>query len=79
MEHDENQVIRFEVELWFRATNNKRQEARGQVGALITRLGRPILDDAIISDIAYHALLAKVPADTAQQIIDHPIVDLIKV
>lgn len=78
LEHDGDRAIRFEIELWFRATDNKRQEAREQVGALITQLGGAILDDAIISDIAYHAILAEVPANTAQQIINHPDVDLIK-
>ena len=78
LEHDGNRAIRFEIELWFRVTGNKRQEAREQVGVLITQLGGMILDDAVISDIAYHAILAEVPANTAQQIIDHPNVDLIK-
>ena len=37
-----------------------------------------LLDDCIISDIAYHALLAEIPANAAQQIIEHPDVGLIK-
>ncbi len=77
LEYD-GRAIRFEIELWFRVTDNKRQEAQEQVGALITQLGGTILDDAIISDIAYHAILAEVPANTAQQIIDHPDVALTK-
>lgn len=78
LEHDGGRAIRFEIELWFRGADSKRQEAREQVGTLITQLGGTILDDAVISDIAYHAVLAEVSANTAQQIIDHPNVDLIK-
>jgi len=76
--HNGEQAIRFEVELWFRGSVDKRREAGEQVGALIVQLGGTILDDSIINDIAYHALLAEVPANTAQQIIDHHDVNLIK-
>jgi len=76
--HDGNRAIRFEVELWFRATDNKRQEAQRQVQTVIGGLGGLLIGNCIISDIAYHALLAEIPAKAAQQIIDHPEVDLIK-
>ncbi len=76
--HDGGQAIRFEVELWFRGSVGKRQEAREQVDARIAELEGTVLDESIISDIAYHALLAEVPASAAQQIIAHPDVDLIK-
>lgn len=78
LEHDGTRAIRFEVELWFRGTDNKRQEAQGQVQTLIEGLGGSLLGDCTIADIAYHALLAEIPANAAQQIIDHPDVDLIK-
>lgn len=78
LEHDGARAIRFEVELWFRSSGDKRRAAREQVGALITQLGGTVLDECIINDIAYYALLAEVPANTAQNIIAHPDVDLIK-
>jgi hypothetical protein len=78
LEHDGDRAIRFEVELWFRGTDAKRQEAREQIEALIGGLAGTVLDDCIISDIAYHALLAEIPANAAQQITNHPDVDLIK-
>ena len=58
LEHDGGRAIRFEVELWFRGTEAKRQEAREQIEALISDLAGTVLDDCIISDIAYYALLA---------------------
>jgi len=78
LEHDGNRAIRLEVELWFRGADNKRQEAQGQVQMLIGGLGGSTIGNCIIPDIAYHALLAEIPANAAQQIIDHPEVDLIK-
>lgn len=78
LEHDGNRAIRFEVELWFRGTDDKRQEAQRQVQALIAGLGGSLFSNCIIPSIAYHALLAEIPANAAQQIIDHPEVDLIK-
>ncbi len=78
LEHDGDRAIRFEIELWFRAGINKRLEAREQVGQLIGQLGGTVLNDCTIDDIAYHALLAEIPARAAQQIAEHPDVDLIK-
>jgi len=78
LEHDGDRAIKFEVELWFRRTQDKQTEARQQLDALIQELDGSVLDDCIIADIAYHALLAEIPANAAQQIIDHPEVDLIK-
>jgi len=78
LEHDGNQPIRFEVELWSRGSDEKRQAAQVQVSDLIRQLGGAVLDSCIILDIAYHGLLAEVPANAAQQIIGHPDVDLIK-
>lgn len=78
LEHDANRPIRFEVELWFRGTDAKRRNAQGHVKDLVVALRGTILDDCIINDIAYHALLAEIPANAAKQIIEHPDVDLIK-
>lgn len=76
--HDGDRAIRFEVELWFRATDAKRQEAHEQVDELVRQLGGTVFNDCIITDIAYHALLTEIPANAAQQITEHPDVDLIK-
>lgn len=78
LENDENRAVRFEVELWFRGAVSKRQEAQGQVQALIERLRGAVIGNCVIPDIAYHALLAEIPANAAQQIIVQPEVDLIK-
>lgn len=78
LEHDGDLAVQFEVELWFRSCPEKQQAARNQVTNLIGQLGGQLLSDCIIDDIAYHGLLAEVPANAAQQIIENPNVDLIK-
>lgn len=78
LEHDGNRAVRFEVELWFRGTDYKRQEAQEQVQTLIHGVGGTVADRCIITEIAYHALLGEIPANAAQQIIDHPEIDLIE-
>lgn len=78
LELDGNRAIRFEVELWFQGTDDKRQDAQEQIQKLIEGLDGSLLGNCTIADIAYHALLSEIPANAAQQIIDHPEVDLIK-
>ncbi|MBP7527390.1 MAG: S8 family peptidase [Syntrophorhabdaceae bacterium] len=74
--NDGDRVIRFEVELWFRGNEAKQQQAREQLDSLIGQRGGRVLNDCIISDIAYHALLAEIPANAAQEITEHPDVDI---
>lgn len=76
--HDADRSIRFEVELWFRSSEENRQSAQAQITDLIGRLDGQVLTHSAIEEISYHALLAEVPARSAQRIIDHPEVDLIK-
>lgn len=76
--YDSNQVVRVEVELWFRGSEGKRQAAQQYVAELINQLGGQVTGQCVIHEITYHSLLAEVPTNAAQQIIDHPDVDLIK-
>jgi len=73
--HDGHRAIRFEIELWFRGNQAKRQQAREQVDSLVGQHDGTVVDECIIQDIAYHALLAEIPANAAQEIIEHPDVD----
>lgn len=78
LEHNGDRIIRFEAELWFRGAHAKRRKAQGQVQALVGELGGSMIANCIIPEIAYHGLLAEIPASAAQQIIEHPEVDLVK-
>ncbi len=76
--HDGNRPVSFEVELWFRASPENRREAQTEISTLIVSLGGRIVGSSAIEEVAYHALLAEVPAQAANQIVNHPDVDLIK-
>ena len=78
LEHDGDRPVRFEIELWCRSTEVKRTEVRAQLESLIERLEGNILEECAIPEIAYHALLAELPANAARQITVHPEEDLIK-
>jgi len=54
-----------EVELWFRKTASARQSAEAQVRADLALAGCEVLDSTEIDPIAYHALLVRVDAATA--------------
>jgi hypothetical protein len=78
LEFDAQRNVRFEAELWFRGSNDKRRESEGIVSGLIQELGGSVISQCVIPSIAYHSVLGEIPAQTALQILEHPEVDLIK-
>jgi hypothetical protein len=78
LQHNGNQVVRFEVELWFRNMPDKRQSSQTQVSSLIAELGGKILGQCVLPEIAYHAFLAELPADAIQNIISNQNTALVK-
>jgi hypothetical protein len=78
LEFDAQRNVRFEAELWFRGSDDKRRESEGIVSGLIQELGGSVISQCVIPSIAYHSVLGEIPAQTALQILEHPEVDLIK-
>ena len=78
LEQDGERPVRSEIELWYRGTQVKRAEARKQLESLIEDIEGKILEECVIPDIAYHALLTEIPANAAEQIAKHPEVGLMK-
>jgi len=74
--HDGDQPIRFEVELWYRSAQQRRETSQAEVRRLIAERGGEIAQSAIVEDISYHALLAQLPRSAVEQIIEHPEVEL---
>ena len=72
LEHMGDRPIRFETELWFRGNNEKRQESQRTVIEQVNRLGGNVLGQCIIEEIAYHGLLAELPASEIQNIVNNP-------
>lgn len=54
--------VRTEVELWFRRTAARRDQAVRDFRARVTGAGGTILHEALIPEIAYHAALIDIPA-----------------
>lgn len=78
LEFDAQRNVRFEAELWFRGSDDKRRESESIVSRLIQELGGSVISQCVIPSIAYHSVLGEIPAQTALQILEHPEVDLIK-
>ena len=76
--HDGQRMIRLETELWFRGSSEERTTSQQQVTQLIQNLGGNIKSQCVIEDISYHSLLAELPADKVQEIINNRSTRLVK-
>lgn len=77
-EFDEQSVVRFEAELWFRGSHQKQKESEQVVSELIQSLNGRVITQSIIPSIVYHAILGEIPAQSAKQILEQDEVELIK-
>jgi len=68
IEHDEK-TIPCEIELWYRDSKTRRDAAHQRVWELVEEQGGQILDQALIPEIAYHALLAELPAASVEPLL----------
>jgi hypothetical protein len=69
IEHNE-EVVPCEIELWFRNHHRRRGTARDRVSAIIKALKGRILSEAVVEEIAYHALLAQLPIGSVTTLIE---------
>ena len=65
-------VVPFEVELWYRESDERRQQAEFQLRSIIESLGGHVVQQYAISEIAYHAILARIPIVQVQEIVERP-------
>lgn len=54
-------IVPCEIELWFRQMPEQRRATRERVALLIAEQGGEIINEAVVEEIAYHALLARLP------------------
>jgi hypothetical protein len=54
--------VRTEVELWFRRTAERREQAGGDFRAIVAAAGGTVLCESMIPEIAYQAALIDIPA-----------------
>ena len=78
LEHDGGELIRFEAELWFRNSEEKRSQSSAIVSGLIQQLGGHILAESPHEGIAYHGILAELPANAIQAVVDNQNTKLVK-
>lgn len=72
------QVLPFEVELWYRNNAQKRRADSAFLRRIIETLGGEVLQEATVADIAYHGLLARLPESQVALIIDQREVRLLQ-
>ncbi len=69
VEHHQ-EVVPCEIELWFRSDPHRRQSARDRVSGLVTGLGGEVMQEATIEEIAYHAVLARLPIGAVRPLLE---------
>ncbi|RAP09299.1 hypothetical protein C2W58_00588 [Bacillus pumilus] len=70
--------IKFEIELWFRNDQEKRQEASTIIKKLIKEADGHVLNESVIEEIAYHAMLIETPIGIFSDLNNNSDVMLIK-
>ncbi len=66
----EREKLPCEIELWFRADQRQRSAAATQVRERVQELDGEVVSEAVIADIHYHALAARLPITAVQALLD---------
>jgi len=74
----EQKVVPFEAELWFRRDPSRRRQALLYLDDIIGVLGGEIVQQCVIPEIAYHGILGKIPIDQATGIMARQDVKLLQ-
>ena len=69
--------VKAQIELFFRSSESKRKDLETGISQLITDAGGRIITSSQIPEIGYHALLAELPRDYAQKIIEKTEVEIV--
>ncbi|MCH8305940.1 MAG: S8 family peptidase [Candidatus Marinimicrobia bacterium] len=69
IEH-ESEILPTEIELWYHKNLSARETARERVIDLILSEGGQIVSESIIEEIAYHGILAHLPASNFSSLVD---------
>ena len=75
---NDSRIVNFEAELWFRNDQAKRQQAEAHVRSIVEDLDGEIIQRCVIQEIAYHAVLGRIPASRAPDIIGRREVSLLQ-
>ena len=64
--------VPFEAELWFRKNAALRGQVESQIRDILVAMEGELIDRCVIPDIAYHAVLGRLPRAQVQTIIQTP-------
>ena len=62
------EVVPFEVELWFRGNQDRQRQAETDLGRIIESLNGEIVQRCVIPQIYYHGVLGKIPAESTREL-----------
>jgi len=74
----ENQNIKFEIQLWYKQNENKRREIFDTIKKLIETSGGSIGKECLINEINFWAIKAELPAAKIEQVINHEYTGIFK-
>ena len=66
------EIVSFEVELWYRENVERRQLAERQIEEFLTELGGNIVNRCVINEVAYHAILGCIDITRVSELLDQP-------
>ncbi|MBZ0094170.1 MAG: S8 family peptidase [Sulfuricella sp.] len=64
-----DEAVRFEIEAWCFAAQDKNDRAADEINRLVTAQGGRVLRSALIPDIAYHGFLIEMPAEGVRRLL----------
>jgi hypothetical protein len=67
----DNEVFRFHTELWFKDQAAERERSFQSFVTLVHEANGAVLQQTVIPEIAYHAVIAQIPRAQVQQIVEH--------
>ena len=70
LEMDGDQSAPFEIELFYRVDGDKQRTASQTVKQSIIELGGDVINECVMPEILYHAILAKLPRNVIERLIE---------
>jgi hypothetical protein len=72
LQEDMEEDVKFQIELWFRNSEQRRTEAQLKVDTMVKEYAGKVLSVCVIPEIKYHALLVEMPMARMRGIIEDP-------
>ena len=73
-----SRTVNFEAELWFRNNRARRDQAEAYLRNIVENLDGEIIQSCVVEEIAYHAVLGRIPVARASEVIERREVRLLQ-